>query len=39
MAEVIRQLAQVSPKVVAVVDHDLLPLIEEYWQKIPKKVQ
>jgi hypothetical protein len=39
MAEVIRQLAQVSPKVVAVVDHDLLPVIEEYWQKIPKKVQ
>ena len=39
MTEVIRQLTSISPTVVAVVDHDLLPSIEESWKKIQPKIQ
>jgi hypothetical protein len=28
-----------SGKVVAVVDHDLLPFIEKEWQNLPKKMR
>jgi hypothetical protein len=34
MSEVLRQLTSISPTVVAVVEHDLLPSIEENWKKI-----
>lgn len=35
MCEVLRQLAESSPEAgtVAVVDHDLLPFIEQYWME------
>ena len=39
MSEVLRQLTSISPTVVAVVEHDLLPSIEEDWKKIAPKIQ
>ena len=39
MTEVLRQLAHVSKKVVAVVDHDLMPFIEDKWKYLGKNLK
>ena len=42
MAEVLRQLAKISPEsgAVAVVDHEMLPFIEHAWQNdLPKELR
>lgn len=38
MTEILRQLAHVSRRIVAVVDHDLLPYIEDKWKGLRKKL-
>ena len=39
MSEGLRQLASISTKIVAVVDHDMLPYLEEKWKKMPAKLR
>ena len=37
ISEVLRQMATSHQQTVAVVDHELIPFIEEEWSKLPQK--